>query len=159
MKGLCGEHRKVENIPKKTPVYPLTKTESVFHCYMNEDLQSKSKWRANRMVGEARSKKRRSPVRHYRRRGLGCGELPPWFFHASNSKIGGLNERQARELEQRIRPPVEDWLRRTRNTVYLKQQMVVVYVEQYWKESLLLLFWWWPVYKRIGVLKWKDYTL
>jgi hypothetical protein len=41
------------------------------------------------------------------------------------------NERQARELEQRIRPPVEDWLRRTRNTVYLKQQMVVVYVEQY----------------------------
>ena len=43
MKGLCGDHRKVENIPKKTPLYPLTKTESVLHCYKNEDLQSKSK--------------------------------------------------------------------------------------------------------------------
>ena len=68
MKGLCGDHR------KKTPRYPLTKTESVLYCKY---------------------------------------------------------ERQARELEQRIRPPVEDWLRWTRNTVYLEQQMVVVYVEQY----------------------------
>ena len=41
----------------------------------------------------------------YRRRGLGRSELAQIPFHTSNSNSGGLNERQARELEQRIRPP------------------------------------------------------
>ena len=154
MKGLCGDFERLETY-RKNSLTPWQKPNPCYIVSIEEHYKNSSKklTKCRPLRIEHPRSARRFPQLVVRWKQMEVIGITAHGAAEEALKAAGLEQEAFRKKdkpENWNKGFVEDWLRRTRNTVYLKQQMVVVYVEQYWEGSLLLLFWWWPVYKRIG---------